>query len=116
MTLRRRIILWFLLSATALFAVGAIALQWQSARQPPLQSLKPVPEFQLTERSGQTVTLADLKGKVWLADFVYSTCPGPCPMISSRLAGLQKQALQNPGVRFVSITTNPAEDTPEVLK
>lgn len=98
------------------FAIGATLLQLAHPPEPPLAAVKTLPDFQLTERSGKTVALADLKGKVWLADFVYSTCPGPCRMISSRLAGLQTEALKNPGVCLVSVTTDPEHDTPEVLR
>ncbi len=80
------------------------------------QQFWPLPDFSLTERSGQTVTLADLKGKVWVADFFYSTCPGPCPMLSSRLSELQKSLGSDDRVRLVSISTDPEKDTPELLR
>ena len=60
--------------------------------------------------------LADFAGKVWVADFFYTTCPGPCPMLSSRLSGVQKSLGNDPGVRLVSISVDPDKDTPEVLK
>lgn len=81
-----------------------------------LQPLWPVPDFNLTERSEKSVTLSDLKGKVWIADFFYTTCPGPCPMMTSRLSDLHKELRGEADVRFVSISTDPAKDTPEVLK
>ncbi len=89
--------------------------------QPPaapvtLQKYWGVPDFALTERSGQTVRLADFAGKVWVADFFYTTCPGPCPMLSSRLSEVQKELGGEPGLRLVSISTDPEKDTPEVLK
>ena len=80
------------------------------------QSYWPLAEFSLTERSGQSVALADLKGKVWVADFFYSACPGPCPMLSSRLSELQKVLGNDDRIRFVSISTDPGRDTPEVLR
>lgn len=75
-----------------------------------------LPDFSLTERSGQPLRLADLAGKVWVADFFYTTCPGPCPMLSSRLSDVQKALGEEPGVRLVSISVDPEKDTPEVLK
>lgn len=80
-----------------------------------LQPLWSLPEFKLTERSEKAVTLADLKGKVWIADFFYTTCPGPCPMMTSRLSDLHKELSSEADVRFVSISTDPVKDTPEVL-
>ena len=75
-----------------------------------------VPDFALTERTGQTVKLADFAGQVWVADFFYTTCPGPCPMMSSRLSEVQKQLGTEPGLRLVSISIDPEKDTPDVLK
>ena len=75
-----------------------------------------LPDFTLTERGGQPLHLADLAGKVWVADFFYTTCPGPCPMLTSRLSEVQKALGSNPEVRLVSISVDPEKDTPEVLK
>jgi protein SCO1/2 len=80
------------------------------------QTYWPVADFTLTERSERTVTLADLKGKVWVADFFYTTCPGPCPMLSSRLTEVQKAVGGDDRVRLVSISTDPEKDTPAVLR
>lgn len=75
-----------------------------------------LPDFALTERSGKTYTRADLLGKVWVADFFYTTCPGPCPMLSSRLSALQEKLGTRSEVRLVSISTDPAKDTLPVLQ
>jgi len=99
--------------------ISAVAATWfQLAYQKPraLANYKQVPDFHLTERSGKTVSLSDLKGKVWVADFFYASCPGPCPMISNRLSGLQSEAFKSDDVRFVSVSTLPDMDTPDVLK
>ena len=60
------------------------------------------------------MALDDLKGKVWLADFVYTTCPGPCPIISAHMARLDRTL--PPEARMVSFSTDPQHDTPTVLK
>ncbi len=75
-----------------------------------------LPDFNLTERSGQPLHLADLAGKVWIADFFYTTCPGPCPMMTSRLSDVQKAFGSENDLRLVSISIDPQKDTPEVLK
>jgi protein SCO1/2 len=112
MLLRRLIYL-----SVAIFAVAAIWFQIAMQKSPKLETYKQVPDFQLTERSGKTVTLADLKGKIWVANFFYASCPGPCPMISTRLDTLQDDVLKNnDDVRLVSISTQPDMDTPEVLR
>ncbi len=75
-----------------------------------------VPDFSLTERTGKTVSLSDLKGKVWVADFFYTSCPGPCPMMTSRLREIHEATRGRVGVALVSISTDPAKDTPDILK
>jgi len=87
-----------------------------SAPNAPLAKHFSLPDFDLIERSGQPLRRADLAGKVWVADFFYSTCPGPCPMLSSRLSDVQKTLGDAPDVRLVSISVDPEKDTPEVLK
>jgi protein SCO1/2 len=74
-----------------------------------------VPGFQLTNQNGQPFGSAQLAGKIWIADFIYTTCPGPCPMISSRMSELQKP-LEKTGVHLVSFSVDPVKDTPEVLR
>jgi protein SCO1/2 len=84
-------------------------------RQRTVSAYGSVPEFQLTNQDGNNFGSADLRGKIWIADFIYSTCPGPCPMISSRMSELQKP-LERTDVHLVSFTVDPAKDTPEVLR
>jgi len=74
-----------------------------------------VPGFQLLNQNGQPFGSAQLAGKVWIADFIYTTCPGPCPMISSRMSELQKP-LEKTDVHLVSFSVDPEKDTPEVLR
>ena len=74
-----------------------------------------VPPFQLTDQGGQPFGLKQLLGKIWIADFIYTTCPGPCPMISSRMSETQKP-LRDTGVKLVSFSVDPQHDTPEVLR
>jgi protein SCO1/2 len=101
--------------AVAFCAIGAT---WFEAKYSPpaLAKIRQLPDFKLTERSGAKIQLSDLKGKVWLADLVYTTCPSTCPMLGNRLSGLQGEAFKSDAVRFVSISVNPTHDTPGVLR
>src|SRR5881275_1765291 len=74
-----------------------------------------VPHFQLVNQEGQPFDSAQLAGKIWIADFIYTTCPGPCPMISMRMSELQKP-LEKTDVHLVSFSVDPAKDTPQVLR
>lgn len=75
-----------------------------------------LPSFTLTESSGRSLSLADLKGNLWIADFMFTSCPGPCPMMSSRMSELQRALSDLPMIRLVSISVDPDNDTPVVLK
>lgn len=73
-----------------------------------------VPSFHLINQVGQPFGSENLAGKIWIADFIYTTCPGPCPMISTRMSEMQKP-LENTDVHFISFSVDPEKDTPQVL-
>lgn len=82
---------------------------------PALPVLVQLPSFSLMERSRKPLGLEDLKGSVWIADFIFTRCPGPCPLMSSRMAKLQETFNQEAGLKLVSITVDPEYDTSQVL-
>jgi protein SCO1/2 len=75
-----------------------------------------VPDFQLTERSGRPVGRADLSGKVWIANFIYTQCTETCPIQTALLARLQPEFAGEGDLRFVSITVDPQHDTVAALR
>jgi cytochrome oxidase Cu insertion factor (SCO1/SenC/PrrC family) len=77
--------------------------------------LGPVGDFALTERSGRTVHRDDLRGKVWVAAFIFTRCAGPCHQVTGSMARLQQDLAGLPDVRLVSFTVDPEFDTPGVL-
>jgi protein SCO1/2 len=84
-------------------------------KQRTVSSYGMVPPFQLVNQNGQPFGSGQLAGKIWIADFIYTTCPGPCPMISSRMSELQKP-LEKTDVHLVSFSVDPDKDTPQVLR
>lgn len=80
---------------------------------PHSKPLGSVADFYLTERSGQPFRRADLMGKIWIADFIFTRCKGPCPMMSAHMQGLQKSLPDE--VKLVSFSVDPDYDTPAVL-
>jgi protein SCO1 len=74
-----------------------------------------VPHFSMTDSLGRPFDSSALAGKVWIADFIYTSCPGPCPMMTSRMHRLQETLRTEPNVRLVSFSVDPATDTPPVL-
>jgi protein SCO1/2 len=77
----------------------------------------PAPGFSLVDQSGKPVTLASLRGTTLLVDFVYTHCMGPCPILTSKHVELQRALPPETRARtrFVSITLDPANDTPDAL-
>ena len=80
---------------------------------------RPAPDFALANPDGKPVSLADLRGKVVVLNFIYAGCPDVCPLHSQRIAEIQAMVNRTPmrdRVQFVTVTTDPARDTPGVLR
>lgn len=80
---------------------------------------KPAPHFTLRDAHGQAITLDAFSSKVVILHFVYAGCPDVCPLHAEKIARVQEMINRTPMkdmVRFISITTDPVNDTPEVLK
>jgi len=90
--------------------LGACA--WRSSALPVFFD---VPDFHLTAQDGQPFDSKVLTGKIWVADFIYTTCPGPCPRMTSQMHEVQSAIGQLADVKLVSFTVDPARDTPPVL-
>ncbi len=73
-----------------------------------------LPDFALTNQQGQPLRLADLGGKIWVADFIFTHCPTICPTMTLEMARLQSDFVAEP-VYFVSFSVDAERDTPEVL-
>jgi protein SCO1/2 len=80
-----------------------------------LPVLGEVPAFTLIDQTGAPFSDRDLEGVPWIATFVYSTCPGPCPRVIEKVQAADRRLSHDPRIRLVSVTVDPAADTPEVL-
>jgi protein SCO1 len=114
------------LGVTVLSVLAGIALwNWQrnleregNRQQRPLEGLQSfgaVPPFSFIERDGRRITLSDLKGKVWIVNFIYTNCPDTCPIQSAQMREIQEDFKNEKDLRLVSITVDPTRDTAEVL-
>ena len=99
----------------AVLAALSFTLAACLARKSSLPVYYDVPEFQLIAQDGQPFDSKVLAGKIWVADFIYTTCPGPCPRMTSQMREVQDAILKMPDVKLVSFTVDPARDTPQVL-
>jgi protein SCO1/2 len=94
-----------------------ILLLLTACSHPPKENpiLGQVAPFQLTAQSGQPFDSSLLNGHVWVADFIFTNCEGPCPRMSAYMRALQKATTDLPDLRMVSFTVDPKRDTPTVL-
>jgi protein SCO1 len=85
----------------------------------PLEQGLPVlydaPRFALMDQDGKPFNSEQLDGHVWVAAFIFTNCPGACPMMTQKMAALQ-QAVPSKNVKLVSFSVDPERDTPEALK
>ncbi len=97
------------------FLVFLVIFFRQAVAQPPLPRLGHVADFQLLDTRGKEFGLKDLKGKVWVADFIFTTCGSICPLMTKNMAALQRSYHLVDDAAFVSISVNPEYDSPEIL-
>lgn len=112
---------WVVIFVGIAVMISLVWTQFQSAQKMSTQRLKEfgsVPMFSFTNEQGETVTRRDLDGKVWVCNFVFTRCPGPCPMMTSRMLELQQalKGAKDDRVRLITVTVDPEYDTPEILK
>ena len=80
-----------------------------------LPELFPVPDTQLVDETGAAINLDTMKGSVVVYDFIFTNCTGICPIMTNNMRILTERVEEDAPVRFVSITVDPARDTPAVL-
>jgi protein SCO1/2 len=105
---------WLLFAALALaIPVAPLLLK---PRPPALPDLGELPAFSLTDQNGRPFGRDDLRGKVWVADFVFTHCSDACPRLTQRMRSLQDRLDPHGGVGLLSISVDPERDTPEKLR
>ncbi len=104
-----------LVMLTLLLAYLLTALQARVPRGRPLPVIGAVNDFTLTNQFAAAVTLADLRGRVWIADIIFSRCPGPCLKMTRQLKELQDALPAASKSKLVTLTTDPDFDTPTIL-
>ncbi|HLV59949.1 MAG TPA: SCO family protein [Fredinandcohnia sp.] len=103
-------------AAIAVLAAAWLTLQGLGARASALPELFPMPDFRLVNEQGTVFGSADLRGKVVVANFIFTRCPTVCPGLTARMARLQKEIPADLPIHFVSFSVDPRHDTPEVLR
>jgi len=87
-----------------------------NAEEGKLIKIGPAPKFKLINQDNKTITNETYKGKVYVLEFFFSTCPTICPKMNESMLVLEKSFFGNPNFGIVSITIDPEHDTPKILK
>lgn len=113
-------LVWGTLLFVVIGVTGAFAIKSFQQSQREVQKTPPViselPEFEFTERNGKPFGSRELKGHVFVADFIFVQCAGPCPAMSARMAQLAKAFENETDFRLVSFSVDPSHDTPQALR
>lgn len=100
-----------------LLGVGAsVVIKTASQSRTRIPVIQPVPDFQLSDQYGHPFGLEDLKGQTSVVAFIFTSCQGPCPIMTDNMAQLYHNFGPSKKVRFVSISVDPEVDTEEVLQ
>ncbi|MDC9721649.1 MAG: SCO family protein [Urechidicola sp.] len=81
-----------------------------------LHKFDKVPAFEFIDQHGATITNESYKGKVYVVEFFFTTCPTICPIMNEKMVTIQNEFFGNPNFGIASISINPTNDTTEVLK
>ena len=98
--------------AVGLLTLGLLACN----REANLPEFGQVPAFALRDQRDQPVSAKDLKGKIWVANFMFTSCPDVCPLLTTKLAGVRSRLVgDRVKIDYVSFSVDPLTDTPAVL-
>ena len=122
---QRRFVVHVTVGAVLFAVLVGLVIHQVRTQAPPAASRRPAlerlarygaaPDFSLVERSGKPVSARDLRGRVWIADFIYTKCKDTCPLQSRAMAALQADLKGYGDLRSVSITVDPLTDSAALL-
>ncbi|PKA83268.1 protein SCO1/2 [Ulvibacter sp. MAR_2010_11] len=99
-----------------LFGIWAVPKIVDHFSEPDLVTIGRVPDFSFTNQDGKTITNATYEGKVYIAEFFFTTCPSICPIMNRNMVKIQNEFYGNPKLGIASFSIDPEHDTPKVLK
>ena len=120
-----RLVVWGGLAVVILAVLFAFVREQRAPSSSPVDSglgrsdlpvISQLTDFTLTNQLAKPTGLAKFANKVWFADIIFTRCPGPCPVMTRRMAELQAHFAGEPDVAFATLTTDPGHDTPEIMQ
>jgi len=113
--MRIKFIILIALGLLVLFSSALWVIRKAGQDRGRLPVLYELPDFEFTAADSQKFGLDQLKGKISLFDFIYTNCPGPCPLMTSTMAGFYEQFAATDQVRFISVSVDPERDSLSAL-
>ena len=108
--------IYFGITTVIILALGASWTIKKASLSHSLKNIKQVPNFSLINQNGDSFTEKKLKNKISVLDFMFTNCPGPCPIMSNNMSELYKSYGNVDQVQFISITVDPENDNTSQLK
>jgi len=93
-----------------------MSLSNEMVKEEALVKIGPAPKFELTDQNNAKISNKDYAGKVYVMEFFFSTCPSICPIMNKNMIEIEKAFSAEKNFGIASVTINPDNDTPEVLK
>jgi len=111
-----RIFVWAAAIVLILAVIAAVTIRQADQSRADIPVLGTVPDFQYVNQNGDVYGAADLEGKITVLDFIFTSCQGACPRMSSRMAELYNRFSATDRVQFVSVSVDPARDSLAALR
>lgn len=111
---------WLCLTGAFLVVLAGVLIAWergtfrQQKEGPPV--IREIGSLQVTNQAGTPVKLADLRGRPWAIDLIFTRCPGPCAQLTGVMKTVQERLPATSSAGLLSLTSDPEYDTPAVLK
>lgn len=99
-----------------IFGIWAVPKIVDQFTQPELATIGKVPDFSFINQNQKSITSQNYKGKVYVVEFFFTTCPSICPIMNENMVKIQNEFFGNPNLGIASFSIDPVTDTPEVLK
>lgn len=99
-----------------LLALTVLAFGCSKKSAESIPVLGQLPKFSLVDQNGQAFDRGTMEGDLWVADFIFTHCRSTCPRLTAHMRGLQTRVADVPTAHFLSVSVDPRNDTPDVLK
>ena len=98
-----------------IFGIWAVPKIVNHFSEPEMATIGEVPSFNFTNQDGKTISNKDYEGKVYVAEFFFTTCPSICPIMNRNMVRIQNEFYGNPNVGIASFSIDPEYDTPKIF-